>query len=135
MIQNNKYCRHQNKFALALYDSKEWIKFSVTAFEQTCLRNHSIPKSDCFTSLWSQPGFGNQSFPVLVSLFSSHAYESTVSPGLVGSWLTWISQITRGSDSLWLLNFENCEKFCQKNFVLWQKSSIEDTLLRKHRNR
>ena len=130
MIQNNKYCRHQNKFALALYDSKEWIKFSVTALEQTCLRNHSIPKSDCFTSLWSQPGFGNQSFPVLVSLFNSHAYEITVSPGLVGSWLTWISQITRGSDSLWLLNFENWkilpEKFCLMTKKFYRRHSASE---------
>ena len=71
-------CRHRNKFALALHGSKDWIKFSVAAFEQPCVRDHIFPKSDCSTSSWSQPGFGNQWFPVLVSLFSNrHAYEVT----------------------------------------------------------
>ena len=41
-------CRHQIKFVLALYDSKDWIKFSVTAFEPPYVKNHSFPKSDCF---------------------------------------------------------------------------------------
>ena len=41
-------CRHRNKFVLALYDSKDWIEFSVTAFEPPYVKNHSFPKSDCF---------------------------------------------------------------------------------------
>ena len=48
---------------------------------------------------------------MLVSLFSSHAYEITVSRSLVG--LAYSScetnQITGGSDLLRWLNFENCE--------------------------
>ena len=83
-------CRHRNKFALALYDSKDWIKFSFTAFEQPCLRDsHSFPKSDCFKSSWSQPDFGNRCFPMLVSLFVSHAYEITPSPSFFGLQLMW----------------------------------------------
>ena len=33
-------CRRRNEFVLALYDSKDWIRFSVTAFEQPCVRNY-----------------------------------------------------------------------------------------------
>ena len=79
----NKCC-HQNKFAIALYDIKDWIKVSVTAFKKPCVRDHSFPKYDCSKSSWSQTGFGNQCFPVLVGLFSKHAYEITVSSSLVG---------------------------------------------------
>ena len=50
------------------------------------LRDHSFTKSDCFKSLWSQQGFGNQYFHVLVSLFSSYTYEFTVFPKMVGSY-------------------------------------------------
>ena len=82
-------CHQWNKFALALFDSKDWIKFSVTAFERPCIRDHSFPKSGCCKSSWSQPSFGNQCFPVLVSLFGSHVYEIPVSPSLVGSQLRW----------------------------------------------
>ena len=84
----NKCC-HRNKFALALCDSKEWIKFSVTAFEQPGVRDHSFPKSYCFKSSWSQPGFENQCFPVVVSLSGNHDYEVTVSPSLTDSQLKW----------------------------------------------
>ena len=43
-------CPHRNKLVLALYDSKDWIKFSVTSLEQPCMRNHSCLESGCFTS-------------------------------------------------------------------------------------
>ena len=82
-------CRYRKKFALVLYDSKDWFKFSVTAFEHSYVRDHSFPKPDCFKSSWSQPGFGNRCFPVLVSLSGNHAYEFTVSPNLVDPQLTW----------------------------------------------
>ena len=42
-------CHHRNKFVLAIYDSKDWIKFSVTAFKKPCIRSHSFPKSNCLT--------------------------------------------------------------------------------------
>ena len=38
------------KFALALDDNNDWIKFSVTAFKQPYIGDHSFPKSDCFKS-------------------------------------------------------------------------------------
>ena len=82
-------CRHQNKFALALYDSQDWTKFSVSTFEKPYVRSHSFQKCDCFMGWWSQPGYGNQCFRVLVGLLSSHAYEIIVSPSFVGSQLTW----------------------------------------------
>ena len=82
-------CRHRNKFVLVLYDSKDWIKFSVPAFEQRCVKDHSFPKFDYFKSSWSRPGFGSQCLPVVVGLFSNHAYVITGFPSLVGSQLTW----------------------------------------------
>ena len=82
-------CRHRKKFALVLYDSKDWIYFSVTAFEQLCVRCHSFPESDCFKSSWILLGFGNQCFPVVFNLFRNHVYEFTVSPSLDASHLTW----------------------------------------------
>ena len=53
-------CHHGNKLVLALYGSKDWIYFSVTAFEQTCIRSPSFPRSDCFKSSWIQLIFLNQ---------------------------------------------------------------------------
>lgn len=82
-------CRHQSKFALVLYYSKDWNKFSVTGFQQSCLRERSFPKFSCFKSSLSQRGFGNQWFTVLISLFSKHAYENTVFLRFVGSKLMW----------------------------------------------
>ena len=58
-------------------------------------------------------GFGNQCFPVLVSLFGNHAYEITVSPSSRE-----INQITGGSDPLRWLNFENYESEPYINDVL-----------------
>ena len=43
-------CHQRNKFVLALYDSKDWIYFSVIAFKQTYIRGHSFPISDYFKS-------------------------------------------------------------------------------------
>ena len=60
----------------------------VTAFKQLCVRDHSFPKSDYLKGSWIQPGSGNQYFPVLVSLFSNHAHEGTVSLSLVASHIT-----------------------------------------------
>ena len=82
-------CRHQKKFAWVCYDSKDWIWFSVTAFEQLWARGRSFPGSDRFRSSWIQLGFGNQCFPVVVSLFGDHAHEVTVSPSLVAPQLRW----------------------------------------------
>ena len=82
-------CHHWNKFLLALSNSKDWIEFSVTDFEQTSVRGHSFPGSDCFKSSWIQLIFGNQCFHVVVSLISSHAHEVTVSLSLVDSQLMW----------------------------------------------
>ena len=110
----------RNKFALAVCDSKDWIKFSITAFEQPCLRSHSFPKSDFLASLWSQPSFVNQCFPVLVSLFNSQPCiwnHSFSKPG----WLTAHVKSIRlweGSDSLRWLNFENCESEPYTNDVI-----------------
>ena len=67
-----------------------------------------LPKSYCFTSLWSHPSFGNQCFPVVVSLFNNHGYEITVSSNLAHSSRE-INQITGSSNFLHCLNFENCE--------------------------
>ena len=113
-------CGHRNKFALALYDSKDWIKFSVTTFEQPCLRDYSFPKSDCFKSSWSQRVSGISVFLCwLVHLVTMHM-KSQFSQVWLAHSSREINQITRGSDSLRWLNFENCES----------ESYITDVILR-----
>ena len=83
MARNNN-CRHWNKFALALYDNKDWTKFSVTTFKQPCVGGHSFLKCDWFAYSQSQPCFKNQCFCELLILFSNHVCEITLFPGLVG---------------------------------------------------
>ena len=116
-------CHRRNKFVLALYDGKDWIKFSVTAFEQPCLRNHSFLKFDCFASSWSQPGFRNQCFPGLFSLFSNHAYEITVSPSLVSSQFTW-NQSDYGRQ--WFFGLVKLQKLWKPTLHKWRH--IKDTI-------
>ena len=102
-----------HRFSLYMY-----IKFSVIAFEQPCVRGHSFPGFDCFKSSWIQPSFGNQCSPPVVSLFCNHAYEVTVSPSSVASQLTWVNQIA-GLNPLRWLNVENCESEHYINDVIF----------------
>ena len=54
------------KFVLAFYDSKDWIRVCVTAFEQPYVRNHKLGLVNCLASLCSQLDLGNQCLSVLV---------------------------------------------------------------------
>ena len=94
------------------------------SFEQVCVRSHSFPRSDCFKSLWIQLDFGNQRFPVPVSLLNNHAYEVTVSWARLPHSSCEISQIVEGSDPLAIAKLWNLWKLTLHNW-----DHIKDTII------
>ena len=55
-------CLHWDKLMLVIYDRKDWIKFSITAFEQPYLRNYSFQKSDLFHEFMKSTRFRESVF-------------------------------------------------------------------------
>ena len=100
-------CLHWNKFVLALYDRKDWNKFSITVFEHSCVRHYSSPKSDCLKSSWVVSGISV--FRCWLVYLANMHMKSQFPQACLAHSSREINQITGDSDSLRGLNFENCE--------------------------